>query len=225
ERESHARWAERYFRAMRDKDKLAGEISRATGSIARIFDRRCAVLTTLGYLEGEGDDLAVTTAGTMLRTVFAENDLVIAECLRHGEWDRLTPPALAAAVSTLLYSGRREDESRTPRIPGGPQGVLGQALSATVRRWSAVDDLHGEHRLAPTPAPHWGIVAPVHAWAQGKNLDAVLRGTEIAPGDMVRWCKQVIDSLDQIAQVAPSSAVRDNAAAAIESMRRGVVAY
>lgn len=225
ERETHARWAERYFRAMRDKDALAGEISRATGSIARIFDRRCAVLGTLGYLEGEGDDLAVTTAGTMLRTVFAENDLVIAECLRHGVWDKLTPPALAAAVSTLLYSGRRDDESRTPRIPGGPQGVLGQALSATVRQWSAVDDLHGEHRLAPTPAPHWGIVAPIHAWTQGKNLDAVLRGTEIAPGDMVRWCKQVIDSLDQIVQVAPSAGVRESAATAIESMRRGVVAY
>jgi ATP-dependent RNA helicase HelY len=225
DREDHARWAERYFRALREKDQLTGEISRATGSIARIFDRRCAVLGQLGYLTGSGDDLEVTEAGAMLRTVFAENDLAIAECLQQGLWDELTTPALAAAVSTLLYNGRREDEGRSPRIPGGPQGFLGQALTETVRAWSRVDDLHTEHRLPQTPAPHWGIVGPIHAWAQGKNLDAVLRGTEIAPGDMVRWCKQVIDSLDQIAQVAPSPKVRERAHAAIEAMRRGVVAY
>jgi len=225
DREEHARWAERYFRALREKDKLTGEISRATGSIARIFDRRCAVLVELGYLAGEGDDLTVTDAGAMLRTVFAENDLVIAECLKDGVWDNLTPAALAATVSTLLYNGRKEDDNRTPRVPGGPQGVLGQALAQTARTWARVDDLHTSHRLPETPVPHWGIVGPIHAWAQGKNLDAVLRGTEIAPGDMVRWCKQVIDSLDQIAQVAPSATVRDRARTAINAMRRGVVAY
>src|SRR5690606_17626981 len=48
DREDHARWAERYFRTLRDKDKLAGEIQRATGSIAAVFDRRCDVLRTLG---------------------------------------------------------------------------------------------------------------------------------------------------------------------------------
>jgi ATP-dependent RNA helicase HelY len=128
-------------------------------------------------------------------------------------------------VSTLLYNGRKEDDSRTPRVPGGPHGVLGQALAQTARTWSRVDDLHTTHRLPETPAPHWGIVGPIHAWTQGKNLDAVLRGTEIAPGDMVRWCKQVIDSLDQIAQVAPSAVVRERARTAIGAMRRGVVAY
>jgi len=225
DRESHARWAERYFRTLRDKDKIANEIYRATGSIARIFDRRLAVLGDLGYVEGSGTQIEVTEAGAMMRTLYSENDLVMSECLRLGVWSELNPPALAAAVSTLLYNGRREDENRTPRIPGGPHGILGNALNETVRVWSRVDDLQGSHHLPELNAPHWGIVGAIHAWAQGKSLDAALRGTETAPGDMVRWCKQVIDILDQVAQVAPSELTQGRARTAIDAMRRGVVAY
>ncbi len=223
--DDHSRWAERYFRALRDRDRLNQEISRETGSIARIFDRRCEVLLQLGYLEGTGDNLTPTPEGTMLRTIYSENDLAIAECLGQGVWAHLPPPALAAAISTLVYEGRREDETRTPQIPQGPSGPLGSALRETVRVWSALDDLHVEKRLPHLQAPQWGIVGPVHAWAQGKGLDAVLRGTELAAGDVVRWFKQVIDVLDQVAEVAPDSALRARAEQAISSMRRGVVAY
>jgi ATP-dependent RNA helicase HelY len=225
DKDDHSRWAERYFRALRDRDRLAGEISKETGSIARIFDRRCAVLAELGYLEGEGEALIPTSWGTMLRTIYSENDLVIAECLRKGVWAGLHPPALAAVVSTLVYEGRREDETQAPRIPQGPAGPLGLALRDTVRVSSGLLDLHTERRLPRLQASQWGIVGPVHSWTQGKGLDAVLRGADLAPGDLVRWFKQVIDVLDQIAEVAPDPSVRRNAELAITSMRRGVVAY
>lgn len=225
DREEHSRWAERYFRALRDRDRLAGEISKETGSIARIFDRRCGVLLELGYLTGEGEALAPTSWGTMLRTIYSENDLVIAECLRKGVWAGLQPPALAAVVSSLVYEGRREDEAQVPRIPQGPAGPLGLALRETVRVSSGILDLHTERRLPRLQAPQWGIVGPVHAWTQGKGLDAVLKGTELAPGDLVRQFKQVIDVLDQISEVAPDPSVRRNATLAITGMRRGVVAY
>lgn len=202
-----------------------GEISRATGSIAKVFDRRCDVLRELGYLEGAGEHTSVTRAGTTLRTLYSENDLVMAECLRAGIWKDLHPPALAATVSSLLYRGRREDDVRAPRVPGGPRGVLGLALAESQRVWSRIDDLQSAKGLPELPPPHWGIVAPIHGWAQGKGLDAVLADTDIAPGDMVRWCKQVIDVLDQVAQSAPEQQVRERARTAIDGMRRGVVAY
>ena len=225
DREDHARWAQRYFRTLRDKDRLASQIHRATGSIAAVFDRRCRVLTQLRYLHGDGDQQQVSEAGEMLRTVYAENDLVIAECLRTGAWEMLTAPALAAVVSTLLYSSRRDDAERQPRIPGGPTGVLGQVLRATQRIWAGIDDLHSEHQLPSLPGPDWGLVYAIHGWAQGKSLDTVLSGTDIAAGDMVRWCKQVIDALEQIAQIAPSPALQQRARSASSAMRRGVVAY
>ena len=225
DREQHARWAERYHRTLRDKDRVVGEIQRATGSIAKVFDRRLEVLEALGYVETFEGEPELTAAGEMMRTLYAENDIVIAEALRTGAWEGLHPPALAAAVSSLIYSGRRDDENRAPRVPGGPGGFLGAALNETVRLWSKVDDMQKERRLPDLPTPQWGIVGPIHGWAQGKGLDTVLKGSEIAPGDMVRWSKQVIDALDQIAEVAPSATVRAAAIKAIKAMRRGVVAY
>jgi ATP-dependent RNA helicase HelY len=45
-------------------------------------------------------------------------------------------------------------------------------------------------------------------------------------GDFVRWCKQCIDVLGQVAVAAPEGGdVAKNARRALESMRRGVVAY
>ncbi|WP_062133745.1 DEAD/DEAH box helicase [Demequina aestuarii] len=225
DREQHARWAERHFRAKRDRDRVVGEISRATGSIARVFDKRCDVLRELGYLTGEGEETTVTPAGTSLRTLYSENDLVMAECLRTGAWNELHPAALAATVSSLLYRGRREDESRTPRVPGGSRGVLGHVLADTQRIWTMIDSLQTDRGLPELPPPHWGIAGPIHGWAQGKGLDQVLQDTDIAPGDMVRWCKQVIDVLDQVAQSAPTDVLRGRARTAIDAMRRGVVAY
>ena len=225
EREDHARWAERYFRAMRDRDRVVGEISRATGSIARVFDKRCDVLRELGYLAGKGEETMVTPSGESLRTLYSENDLVMAECLREGVWDRLHAPALAATVSSLLYRGRRDDDIRTPRIPGGPRGVLGQALADSQRIWARLDDLQRTHGLPELPPPHMGLVSSIHGWTQGKGLDEVLGDTDIAPGDMVRWCKQVIDVLEQVAQSATSDKVRASAQGAVDAMRRGVVAY
>ena len=85
--------------------------------------------------------------------------------------------------------------------------------------------LESAHRLEATGQLDHGLVAAVHRWAVGRSLDAVLRGSEIAAGDFVRWCKQVIDVLDQVATAAPTPGVRRTAHQAIEKLRRGVVAY
>jgi ATP-dependent RNA helicase HelY len=65
----------------------------------------------------------------------------------------------------------------------------------------------------------------VHRWASGRSLDAVLRGSELSAGDFVRWCKQVIDVLGQLAQSAPTARMRTTADRAVDALRRGVVAY
>ena len=58
-----------------------------------------------------------------------------------------------------------------------------------------------------TREPDAGFAWPVHRWARGQTLSAVLtaaaqNGQELAAGDFVRWCRQVIDLLDQFAAVA-----------------------
>ncbi|ASR54523.1 RNA helicase [Cellulomonas sp. PSBB021] len=235
DREDHARWAERWSRLSSEHDALVGRIQGRTGSISAVFDRTCDVLVTLGYLEPADDPaqdpsgaarrgLAVTADGRWLRRLYAENDLLLAECLRRGVWDELDPPALAAAVSTLVYRSRR-DEDAEPRVPGGPRSRLGVALEGTVRAWSELDDLETAHRLETIQPLDMGLVEAVHRWAAGRSLDAVLRGGDLTAGDFVRWCKQVIDVLDQLSQAAPHARLRATADRAVDALRRGVVAY
>src|SRR5690606_18547999 len=53
EREDHARWAERYHRLKRDTKQLERRIEGRTNTIARTFDRVYALLSELGYLDGD----------------------------------------------------------------------------------------------------------------------------------------------------------------------------
>ncbi|MGH3283518.1 MAG: hypothetical protein ACRDPD_02335, partial [Streptosporangiaceae bacterium] len=61
-------------------------------------------------------------------------------------------------------------------------------------------------------------------------LETVLdESPDLTPGDFVRSVKQLIDLLDQIASAAAASSAPPNLAAtaraAIDAMRRGVIAY
>uniref|UniRef100_UPI002028A712 DEAD/DEAH box helicase n=1 Tax=Actinotalea sp. C106 TaxID=2908644 RepID=UPI002028A712 len=229
EREDHARWAERYHRLRREHDALTRRIDGRTSSIARVFDKICDVLTVTGYLEEVSADgrgrTRVTDAGQGLRRLYAESDLLVAECLRRQIWDDLDAPALAAAVSTMVYEARREEPGHAPQVPGGPQGRLARALDEQVRLWSRLDDLETERGLQATRPVDLGLVQPIHRWASGRSLGNVLEDTDLAAGDFVRWCKQVIDLLDQIAQSAPLPTTRGTARRAVDLLRRGVVAY
>lgn len=224
DRDEHARWAERWQRLSAEHAALVARIAGRTGSIAAVFDRICDVLVRLGYLASGERGLRVTDEGRWLRRLYVENDLLLAECLRRGVWDELDAPALAAAVSTVVYRSRRDDQGE-PHVPGGPHGRLGVALEETLRTWSELEDLEAEHRVEATTPLDLGLVEAVHRWAAGRSLDAVLRGGDLSAGDFVRWCKQVIDVLDQLGQAAPTERVRTQARRAVDALRRGVVAY
>ncbi|GHH77563.1 DEAD/DEAH box helicase [Promicromonospora soli] len=237
ERDDHARWAERWNKLKREHDQLVRRVEGRTGSIARTFDRTLDVLLTLGYLQhtgagngqggasrGSAGRIRVTDDGRWLRRLYAENDLLLAECLRRGVWDGLDPAGLAAVVSTVVYQGRRDD-APDPYIPGGPTGRLAGILDDTQRVWSEVDDLEEAHGIEATGPLDMGLVGAMYRWASGKGLDSVLRGSDLAAGDFVRWCKQVIDVLDQLGGAAPSDKLRTTARKAQDAVLRGVVAY
>ena len=67
-------------------------------------------------------------------------------------------------------------------------------------------------------------------WARGESLEKVLTaaetaGQELSAGDFVRWCRQVIDLLDQIRDVlGRADPVGATAAKAVQAIRRGVIA-
>ncbi|PWD49712.1 RNA helicase [Serinibacter arcticus] len=223
EREDHLRWARRAEGLLADQTRLNARIASRTASIARDFDRVCEVLLELGYLEREGEDTRVTPAGRWLRRLYAERDLVLAQCLQSGAWDALDAAELAAAVTTIVYSSRGDDEGG-PQVVHGVGARLGQALDATARAAAEVEGLEREAGLTPAPPIDTGFVRLAHSWARGTSLSDVLSSGDMAAGDFVRWCKQVLDVLDQLTNAAPSPALRSRAREAMGLVRRGVVA-
>jgi ATP-dependent RNA helicase HelY len=243
DREQHARYAERYFRQKKEADELERQVAGRRHVIARTFDRVCGVLDELGYLDGD----TVTPAGQRLTRLYSELDLVAAECLRRGVWEDLNPAELAACVSVLSFESRKQTEDAGPaRLPKGP---VRDVITTMARTWSELDHLEQRNGLSFLREPDPGFVWAAYRWVRGAKLEDVLDSVPgLTPGDFVRSMKQLIDLLDQIAvalrnqdahtagtgpaderpsrEPAPKNRdVASTARAAIDAMRRGVVAY
>jgi ATP-dependent RNA helicase HelY len=242
DREQHARWAERHARLEREIAGLRRRIEGRTTSLGRTFDRICELLGERGYLaavstappDGTGAPTTVitdetTAPGRQLARIWSEADLVVAECLRAQAWDGLDAAELAAVASTMVYEARR-DERAADRMPSAR---VREALATTVRIWADLAADEAEIGLPQSREPELGFVWPIYQWARGERLDRVLTaaaqtGSELSAGDFIRWCKQVLDLLDQLA-AAPAAgggvtAVAAPARAAAQLIRRGVVA-
>ena len=224
DRENHARWGERWWKLRRQTDQLIAQIQSRTGAVARIFDRVCDVLSDTGYLERDphGRDLAVTPIGDQLARIYGERDLLVAECLRREAWVGIDPAGLAALACAIVFEPRREEGNINERRL--PRGVFRSALETTTTIWAELDDLEHHHRLPGTSPLATGLCQAMHRWASGGRLDDVLFDADMPAGDFVRWSKQTIDLLDQLAGVS-DAALAKTARQALDLVRRGIVAY
>ena len=73
------------------------------------------------------------------------------------------------------------------------------------------------------PTLDTGFVWPTLKWGRGQVISRTLRGTELAPGDFVRWSKQVIDITAQLG--AADESMSRTARTASSSLNRGIVAW
>ncbi|MDO4243310.1 MAG: DEAD/DEAH box helicase [Actinomyces sp.] len=232
DREEHAGLGRRWSRALAEAERLQARVDRRTGTIARLFNAVCQVLIDLGYLEPEDrddpqGDLRVTTTGAMLARVYAERDLLIAECLSRGVWDGLGSDDLAGAVSACVYEPRAGSPSIG--LPVAPGTRLGEILREELALARRINDLEALARIEPSSGAEPALAGAIRARAQGTDLGEVLESTELTAGDFVRWSRQVLDVLAQLSVLEPRGSGGVGAAAAAErahaEVDRGVVAW
>jgi ATP-dependent RNA helicase HelY len=146
--------------------------------------------------------------------------VLVAEALAEGLFAGLTPSEAAALASTIVYESRE----RVPVEGHMPSAVTSERyrrLSAVYRRIRQAEDDHHVELCRELEA---GFATTVHRWAEGAPLEDVLRETGMAPGDFVRSCKQLLDLLRQIEDVAEGGDA-EVVRRAREAVNRGVVAY
>lgn len=221
-RDRLTRVAERYLRKERDAHRMRGKISQATDTLGLRFDRILDLLTELDYVD---ETPAITDEGDRLAQIHAESDLLVAQCLRRGIWNELDPAELAGVVSMCVFENRKE-------VGGEPEPAserMGAAMRDTLRLWTELVADEERHHLPPTRMPEGGFALAVHQWAAGAPLEyamaaAAASGAELTPGDFVRWCRQVVDLLEQVAATGYTPEIKRRAHQAVAAIRRGVVA-
>jgi ATP-dependent RNA helicase HelY len=216
ERSRHERWARRASDLKRSLRGQQREVRSRTETLARQFDRVLGVLEELGYVR----DFEIRPKGRMLARIYGEGDLLVGEALAAGVLDGLQPAEVASLVSALVYESRE----RVPTPGSLPTSDSADRYRALERIWRRIRSTEDDHQVQLCRELDNGFATPVFHWAEGKPLDDVLAETEMAPGDFVRNCKQLIDLLRQIEDVAqPATATLVRRAR--EAVLRGVVAY
>ena len=223
DREEHARWGDRWWGMRREVSVLRERIAGRTNTIARTFDRVVGLLRSYGYVHEDASSprQALTARGEALRRIYGERDLFTSLVLQDPTVQGLTPEEWAAVAALLVYQGKGEAGHGVVPMPTARLAEVADAAERIEERLRADE---AQARLEPTPPTDPGLVGPMHRWVRGASLRRTLEGADLAAGDFVRWARQVIDVLDQLANV-PGDARRSRACRkAADLVSRGVVA-
>ena len=221
DRESHARWGERWYKLDRETRAIIKQIESRTNQVAKTFDRISQALIELEYLRVSEGDLEITEAGGKLAKIYGERDLLVAECIRRQTWHGVDSQTLAALAAALVYEARRDDENLNPKLP---KGDFVAVFDETLAVWDDLQDLSKRNHLPLTSEPDATMALQMYRWATGSRLDGIMTATGMLAGDFIRWCKQAIDLLEQISKVHQDE-LSVTAQAAIDRIKRGIVAY
>ncbi|WP_165242295.1 DEAD/DEAH box helicase [Corynebacterium lizhenjunii] len=229
QRENLARLAHTVARKDSELARAREVVATAKHSLGTTFTRIIDLLEEMDYVEFDGHSGSrvprVTPEGVRLAHIHSEADLLIAQCLKRGVWNELDPAELAAIAAMCIFENRKSLSGQVQ----APTEPLEQAMAATLRIYNELVADEQRHQLPITRLPDAGFSLAIHQWTAGAPLGYCLAaanesGAELTPGDFVRWCRQVVDLLQQINKTGFDNEVRANARRAIDAIQRGVVA-
>ena len=143
--------------------------------------------------------LSISPDGQRLRRIYGEKDLLISQSLRMGAFNDLDAAEVAALASVLVYQAKREDRGLRPQDAERLAGIRGGHRGPRMVRTGGRGGSRTSCRSPVSPSLAWS--GPCTSGPSGRHLQEVLNGTDLAAGDFVRWVKQVIDLLDQLAKI------------------------
>lgn len=213
DRAIHIKAARLIDRAGREVNRIQHQLRVEGEGLVAEFNGILDLLDEWGYV----DNWTLTPAGERLRLIYNEIDLLLADTITQGGFDDLDPAETAALASCFVYEPRTEqtdDKLPTPR--------LSDRWGAIEERGVILNQAERHRHLPETRAPHPGFSSLAFAWVHGEELETLLGDDDLAAGDFVRTCRQLLDLLRQLRDGEP--ALRRQVSDAIRMLDRGVVA-
>ena len=215
---------------------------RPTGAKRPLGDQMMArhhVIEELGYAEG----WRLNARGQLLRSIYHECDLLIAESISAGVFEDLEPAQLAGVLSCFVYESKRaartanaakqvttkKRRSLNDRLGQERRGNMSERLSEIGVIAATIREVEDRFKVPHAKEPDGKFATTIAAWARGASLGTVLDLADVeigqtSPGDFVRNAKQVADLCEQLARMDHLIDVADVAAEARDSLIRSVVA-
>jgi ATP-dependent RNA helicase HelY len=215
---------------------------RPSGSKRPLSDQMVArhhVLEELGYASG----WKLKQRGQLLRSIYHECDLLIAESITSGVFEDLEPAKLAGLLSCFVFEARRA--SRTPnvakhvvtkkkramndRLGQSRRGNINDRLNDIIATAATIREVETRFQVPHAKDPDGKFATTIAAWARGASLSTVLDLADVeigqtSPGDFVRNAKQVADLCEQLSRMHGLTEVAEVAAQARDAVLRSVVA-
>ena len=200
---------------------------------------RHKVLEELGYAEG----WKLSRQGQLLRSIYHECDLLIAESISSDVFEGLEPAQLAGLLSCFVYESKRS--TRTPhaakqvttkkkrsindRLGQERRGSLNERIAEISVTSATIREIEDRYRVPHAKEPDGKFATTIAAWARGASLGTVLDLADLeigqtSPGDFVRNAKQVADLCEQLSRMHHLTDVADVANQARDAVLRSVVA-
>jgi ATP-dependent RNA helicase HelY len=192
---------------------LRARIDNAEHELADELAAYVALLRRRGHLEG----WTLTPSGAALARLFHDAGLLVAEALRDGLCDDLSPAELAAFASAFTPRGGLADHALR-----APTTRVAAALRAAEQHVRALNQIEDELGLAHTPSPNAALCGVVYRWCDTGDLSHALQGTDVRAGDLVREVRQVAELIEQLSIVV-SPALAGTCADAMARLNRGIV--
>ena len=203
-------------RLRKEIEQLSNRQNAVTGAVARHFADVVHLMSNHGYAAG----WSLTQKGVQLRNIFHELDLLIVEAMSIGVFDNLPPDQLAVVVSGFVYEPRGRDDDGDDWLPSNEVRKRCERILRMHRRLDGELESLGLQGLRQ---PDFGMARCVSLWSDGMSLREVLDDDIFTAGDFVRSVRNLVDLLNQIAEVANEVDTRASARSAVKLLDRGVV--
>jgi ATP-dependent RNA helicase HelY len=205
------------LRSIPRRERQIASLRRRIGSSGKGLVPQLRAILALLQRRGYASDWTLSAAGERLRFIYNELDLLLAEALAEGLFTGLEPAEAAALASAFTFEPRRDAAAGY-----WPTAALAERWDRLESLWRGLADEEEAARLAVTRPPEAGFGEIAYRWASGAALGSLFDDEAGGVGDFVRNCRQLIDLLRQIRDVAPET--RETVDAALAAIDRGVVA-